>query len=388
MSMNKGNTLALSEDTSRLLAILSGAAETFGTPDDQEWTRLIDLAMKNGVSQMLFTALKRMGIAAPAPHAERLRSLHLASAVNNTKRIHELDKILQALEAASITVIPVKGAWLSEAIYDNIALRGMADIDLWIQRYDIDTAKSVLAALGYSINDKQQNRPQALHDALIGETSLFKQESPIVELHWRIFHGEWLRHTARIDDALILQRTLPLKSEYVRQLSCEDAIIHIAVHLAVNHYMSMSGLRALLDLNAVRKKLNVKWPLVARRAKEWQVATPVWLVLTMLDQLFVDPDHTLPLKELQPSRLHRSLLGRFVTPFSMVDGVDIKGPKRFLFLFALVDHPLDALKLLWQGVAPDRTWLTLRYGLQDAPKWRVFLQRLWHPLSIALHKEI
>lgn len=388
MSMNNGKTLAMNEDACRLLAILSGSLERFGTPGDQEWTRLIDLAMKNGVSQMLFTALKREGIAAPAPHAERLRSIHLASTVNNTKRIHELDKILKALAAASITVIPVKGAWLSEAIYDNIALRGMADIDLWIQRYDIDTAKSVLAALNYSINDKPQNRPQALEDALIGETSFFKKESPIVELHWRIFHGEWLRHTARIDEAVILQRTLPLKGEYLRQLSCEDAIIHIAVHVAVNHQMSMSGLRALLDLNAVRKKLDVDWPLVARRAREWQVATPVWLVLTMLDHLFGDPGHTLPLKELQPSRMHRLLLGRFVTPRSLFEGVDIERVKKFLFYFILVDKPLDALMLVWRGVVPDRTWFILRYGLQNAPEWRIFLQRLWHPLLIVLHKEI
>jgi len=386
--MNNGNTIALSEDARRLLAILSGTTEKFGTPGDQEWTRLIDLAMKNGVSQMLFTALKREGITAPAPHAEQLRSLHLASAVNNTKRIHELDKILEAFEAAAITVIPVKGAWLSEAIYDNIALRGMADIDLWIHRTEVDAAKTVMASLGYSSNDTRKDRPQALQDALMGETCLFKKGSPMVELHWLIFAGEWLRHTARIDESLILKRTLPLKGDYVRQLSCEDAIIHIAVHLAVNHQMSMSGLRALLDLNTVRKKLNVKWPLVARRAREWQVETPVWLVLSMLGRLFGDPNHTLPLKELQPSRLQRLSLEHFVTPKGMVEGTEIKGLKKFLFYFILVDHPLDALKLLWRGVAPDRTWFMLRYGLQDAPKWRIFLQRLWHPLSIALHKEI
>jgi Uncharacterised nucleotidyltransferase len=388
MTMKKGGEVTQSDDAGRLVALLSGHAATLGALAEKEWERLIDLAMKNGVSQMLFTVLKREGIAAPEAAAERLRSLHLASAVNNTKRVHELERILAAFEREQIAVIPVKGAWLGEAIYDNIALRGMADTDLWVQRAEIEAAKSLMASLGYSTNDSRKDRPQALHDELIGETCLFKKGSPMVELHWLIFAGEWLRHTARIDEALMLQRTLPLKGEWVRQLSPEDAIIHIGIHLAINHQMSMSGVRALLDLDAVRKKMVVDWPLVARRAGEWQVATPMWLVLTMLRTLFGDPKQELPLQQLQPSLVRRWVIARFVSPRGLAEGLDIKGPKRFLFLFIMVDKPLDALKLVWRALVPDRTWLTLRYGMQDAPRWRVFVQRLWHPLSIALHREI
>jgi len=386
--MKKGAEVTLTDDASRLVALLSGKAETLGSLAENEWKRLIDLSIKNGVSQMLFTILKREGIVAPEAAAERLRSLHLASAVNNTKRVHELEKILSVFERERITVIPIKGAWLGEAIYDNIALRGMADTDLWVQRSEIEASKSLMASLGYSTNDSRKDRPQALQDELIGETCLFKKGSPMVELHWMIFAGEWLRHTAPIDEALILQRTLPLKGEWVRQLSPEDAIIHIGIHLAINHQMSMSGLRALLDLDAVRKKLHVDWSLVARRAGEWHVATPMWLVLTMLQSLFGDPKQELPLQQLQPSLVRRRVIGRFVSPRGLAEGFSIKGPKRFLFLFIMIDKPLDALKLVWRALVPDRTWLTLRYGLQEAPKWRVFAQRLWHPLSIALHKEI
>ncbi len=46
-----------------------------------------------------------------------------------------------------------------------------------------------------------------------------------------------------------------------------------------------------------------------------------------------------------------------------------------LFLLLVVDLPRDALWLLARTFVPEREWLALRYGLEDAPGWRVRLQR-------------
>ena len=379
---------SLNEDASHLTGILSGRAENLGGLSEGEWHQLIELAVKNGVSQMLYSAVKREGLMAPPLAAERIRNIHLASVVNNTKRVYELEKIFKAFSDVGITVVPVKGAWLGEAVYGNIAMRGMADMDLWLQRKEIDAARNVMFSLGYAQNSSRTARPQALQDALLGESSLFKRDAPVVELHWKIFAGEWLYHAARIDREVIWHRTLPYRGDTVRQLSVEDALIYIAIHLSVRHQMSESALRTLLDLDTARKKLKVEWEIVAGRSQEWQVATAMWLVLSMLERLFGDPQQELPLHKLQPSFFRQWVLGRFITPQGLVDGLHIKGLQRFWFLLALVDKPLDALKLLWRGVVPDRKWLELRYGLQDAPRWRVCLQRLWHPLLIVLHRDI
>ena len=65
-----------------------------------------------------------------------------------------------------------------------------------------------------------------------------------------------------------------------------------------------------------------------------------------------------------------------------------RGPRRFLLLLLLIDRPIDALALIGRALFPDRTWLTLRYGLQTAPRWRVWLQRLWHPILVTLRRPI
>ena len=368
--------------------MLAGHADRLGILTESEWENLIEFARKSSVAQVLFTYLKSQNVSPPPATAEAIRKIHLAGVTRNMKLFHELEKILRAFQTAGITAVPLKGAWLAEAAYRNIALRGMGDVDLWVPRSQLDAARQVMVSLGYSSRSRA-DRPQALQDALTGETQMFKTGAPMVELHWNVFPGEWLRHTARIDEQVIWQRTLPHQSENVRQLSPEDAIIHICVHLAVNHQMSMPGLRTLLDLDCARQRLNIDWGTVAERARAWRVSTVTWLVLRMLTELFGDPERKLPLPDLKPSTLRRGILRSFVSTRNLVEGIKISsGPQRFVFLLALVDRPADALYLIWRALMPDRTWLTLRYGLQDAPAWRIWLQRMWHPLRIAWQRKI
>lgn len=378
----------MNQDAERLIALLAGREIDVHKLGDLDWERIIGLAQKTGVAPVLFAALKAKDVTPPPASAERIRKIYLTSAARNTRIFHEVGKILRALQAANIPVIPLKGIWLAESVYGNIALRGMGDVDLWVQRSQLDAARQVMVSLGYSSRSRA-DRPQALQDALAGETQMFKTGAPMVELHWNVFPGEWLRHTARIDEQVIWQRTLPHHSENVRQLTPEDAIIHICVHLAVNHQMSMPGLRTLLDLDCARQRLNIDWGTVAERARAWRVSTATWLVLRMLTELFGDPERKLPLPDLKPSTLRRGILRSFVSTRNLVEGIKISsGPKRFVFLLALVDRPADALYLIWRALMPDRTWLTLRYGLQDAPAWRIWLQRMWHPLRIAWQRKI
>ena len=387
--MNRIPKTHLSQNAEQLVAILLGQPIELSVLTDADWQSLLDLAINNDVSQMLFTALNHHQIKLPPIISERIRDIHLTSVVQSTMRYHDLAQILQAFESAAVTVVPVKGAWLGEEVYSNIALRGMGDIDLWVDRSEIEAARKTMESLGYSSEGSRNDRPRALQEELLGEIQFFKSGSPMIELHWTNFPGEWLRHVSQIDEKLIWQRTLPYKGNYIRQLSAEDAIIHISIHLAVNHQMSMSGLRTLIDIDTLRRKLTVDWTILALRAREWHVVTPLWLVLSLLGCIFGDSENKLPLKELQPSVLRRWLLEKFVSPQGLFKGLVIReGPMRFIFLILLIDKPVDAMRLIWRTLVPDYKWLMLRYGLQDAPQWRIILQRIWHPLSIALKREI
>lgn len=372
----------------QLVALLSGQADRIGLLTESEWARLIKLAAINGVAQVLFTCLKAQNINPPPATSELIHNIRLNSAIRNMRLFHNLEKILQAFREAGVVVVPFKGAWLAEAVYGDIALRSMGDVDLWIQRNQLDAAREAMVSLGYSLQSKAE-RPLALQDAILGETQFFKKDAPMVELHWNIFPGEWVRNTAYINEQIIWQRTIPYKNESVRQLSPEDAIIQHCFHCAVSHQMSGPGLRTLLDLDRMRQKLSIDWETVAERARAWRVSTATWLVFWMYVEVFGNPEGNIPLQDMMPSKFRQNILKRFISPHEFIEGINISGgPKRFAFLLALVDRPIDALYLIWRALVPEREWVRLRYGLENTPGWRIWLQRLWHPLRIAWHREI
>jgi hypothetical protein len=376
-------------DLRRLAALLSNPASFNETPDEPAWRRIIELAERHQVAQVLYYNLKMHPAAGIPPEAvQRLRDIYLAAVSLNVKKYHKVDVILQAFAQEGIPVVPFKGAWLASLIYPNDALRLSSDIDLWIQKDRLDDARSLMASLGYTAHSKSE-RPQALQDALTGETQMFKENWPMVELHWNIFPGEWMRHTGLADEKAVWDRTQPWRGPVVRQLSTEDAIVQLCFHHAVSHQMSMPGLRLLLDLHFIREKLPVDWNKVAACARQWRVAAATWIVLDRFAGLFGDPHREIPLDRLSPSTLRKKVLRRFMRHEAAAENQHISsGPRRFLFLLFVVDRPVDSLHLLWRGIVPDRQWLILRYGLENAPPWRIRLQRLWHPFRVALKRNI
>jgi hypothetical protein len=371
-----------------LAGLLSGRATVPEAYSERDWEVIVGLAVRQGVTPALHARLKDGDINVPASVAEQLRESYLGSAARNMRLLHERDRVLTALKAANVCVVPIKGASLSDTLYADAAERPMADIDVWVQRPQIDASRAVMEALGYTLHAKT-DRPPALQDALMGETQMVGRGGTLVELHWSIFPGEWLRHTACVDERAIWERCRSRDGELVRELAPEDAVVHLCVHLAVNHQMSGIGLRTLVDLDHARRRWTIDWAVVAQRARDWRVSAATWLVLNALAELFGDPDSQLPLRELAPSAMRRSLLARFASPRMVAVGLELSsGPRRFLYLLPLVDRLADTARLVWRALFPDRLWLKLRYGAPDARSWELSLLRLRHLFRMARTREV
>jgi hypothetical protein len=188
---------------------------------------------------------------------------------------------------------------------------------------------------------------------------------------WSPFAGWWLQRTAAIDNDLLWSRREEWPAaavtagtdRLVYQLAPEDAVIHLAVHLAVNHQFAPPVVRGLMDIVLTARARPVDWRLVATRAKMWRVATATWLALDLAERLVGLDGAGEALDILQPGRFRRRLLCRLVSPESVLAGRDVRhGRWRFLLLVLLVDRPRDAGKLMLRTVWPEKEWLAARYG--------------------------
>jgi len=291
-----------------------------------------------------------------------LQGDRFAAIAENKLHFDALHEIEVAFTAASVPLTLLKGMALAQSVYNDSSWRTMSDIDILIGDGDMETAVSIMQQLGYYTTEKE-NRPATLQSLGQGEIPLNKAGTPfLIELHWTALHGWWLHRTATIDNNGIWQRRQRL-TETTWQLSPEDTILNIAVHLTVNHQLGMSVVRGLVDVAMVAKKLPVSWQIVAERAIEWRVQTAVYIILNLVHDLIAPHGIEPALAQLRPSPLHQRLLRPFINVQAILSGQDVRnGRSRYLFLLLLVDRRRDILKLIYRTIWPEQSWLQARYG--------------------------
>ena len=293
----------------------------------------------------------------------------------------QLLQVEAAFPAAGIPAVLLKGAALSRTVYEQPADRVMSDVDLWIHPEQMAGAFQLLSSLGFTAGGKE-SRPPALQQLSRGEIAFAGPRARLLELHWSPFAGWWLLRSAAIDDEGLWARREPLEgTPGLFQLAAEDTILHLAIHLAVNHQFGLYPLRSLVDIARTAQQRAVDWHTVARRARNWRVATATWSVLALLDDLIGSSGAAPALAALRPGPLRRRLLARLVNPHRLLHQQDVRGTRaRYLLLLLLVDRPRDAARLIFRTLRPEPAWLEARYGRQTS-RWR----HLW---NVARHGRI
>lgn len=292
-----------------------------------------------------------------------------------------LARIRAAFAAADLPPVLLKGAALAETVYGGPAERTMSDLDLWVRAEDMSTAFAQMRTAGFRAVG-QEERPPALQMLSKGEIRFYRPQWPqgLVELHLSPFPGWWLQRTAAVNDEALWARLEPLPdAPHSRQLAAEDMIIHVAVHTAVNHQFGLAAVRSLLDITLTAQTRAVDWTAVAQRARAWRVATAVWQTLDLLVTLVGVTEARSAAAALRPAAARRALLGRFVTPASVLAGADMRhGAARLLFLLLLVDRPQDVARLVGRTLWPEPAWLVARYGAEvghGRHLWRLLTKR-------------
>jgi Uncharacterised nucleotidyltransferase len=326
-----------------------------------EREQLVDWLVNNDLGAL---AQARLQAVCPELAASLQSELFITAAQNmlHWRNLRQIDAQLAQLGTAAVLL---KGAALAETVYDNVEQRPMADVDLWLNERDLGQACEVMSALNFR-NLENSARPLALQAISGGEIQYLSSDMPpsLVELHLSPFPGTWLQRTAKIEKNEIWSRKQPLEGwQALFHLAAEDDLIQIAVHLAVSHQFGVSPLRGLMDITLAAQARDVDWSVVGERAREWRVATAVWLALDLARQMIGTHGLDDVLSNLQPAAWRRRQLRRFVSPESILNGRRLHEEReRYLYLLLLVDRPQDAGKLAYRTLWPEEEWLAARYG--------------------------
>ncbi|MDR6851852.1 hypothetical protein J2Y54_001345 [Sphingomonas sp. BE123] len=210
------------DDAQRRSAIAAAASRV------SDWDAVLTDARWHRVIPLVARAL-RITETAPPPVVAQAQALARRDAILAMTQASEAVRIGDALSAAGVDWIAVKGPALAVCAYGDVAAKASHDLDLLIAPHRRTDAFAALRALGYESLDGQDRAPPGSLDHVLKDSSWHHPERKVtVELHIRLFINRWLAPDIGLASA---RETVSLGAgRGVPTLARPDLLVYLALH--------------------------------------------------------------------------------------------------------------------------------------------------------------
>jgi hypothetical protein len=282
-------------------------------------------------------------------------------------RREELLSVLNALAAAGVTPILLKGTALAYGLYDSPASRPRTDTDLMIRRTDVDRVRRTMVRCGYSAPTYCDGEllfcqfPMEKTDRF-GLTHTF-------DFHWRISTQSVFADLLVYEELAAAAVALPALGAHARTAGPLHALLLACVH-PVMHHRNAERLIWLYDLHLLASQLSER---DLDRFVELAVAKRVSAVCA----------HQLAAahRSLGTRVPHRAMLALGATDRSEPSAAYLRAGRRWHdeLISSMRELPRwsERRRLLWEVVFPGSAFMLRAYGLARSPLGAVLLPILY-----------
>jgi hypothetical protein len=166
------------------------------------------------------------------PAAALQRELRQAAAFDAWDE-QDLTQLLDALAAAGIDALLMKGGALAHMVYDAPHLRARVDTDVLLRREQLEAAEQVLAAHGWSRPPEMDFELAAAQRHYVKAASASRQL--LLDVHWRIANPRTFSDALSFDELRIRAVPVPALGRAARAPRAVDAVFLACVHRVAHH---------------------------------------------------------------------------------------------------------------------------------------------------------
>jgi len=323
---------------------------------DVDVDHLINMAYREGLAGLLYKNLMKSGVLETLGHQqrERLQTLYYQTVLSNLKLIHDLKEILHLLNQKKVKVVLLAGIALLQPIYDDIGLRPLTDIDLWVLPKDYASLTNILSSQGYERNHIYPNT--------------FRKGSTIFDLHTQIPWADRIRASKMLlaksqEHIYYGTQVAHFEGQDVLCLSQYDQVLFLSLH-ALKH--NVSRLVWLVDIKSLLAGWKSSdWKALINRARELgqeKTLSCIFFLLCLFDfQLPLEARQLLERKRLHflekkalQERIKRDSLPIWSPLLLFSSGKGLK--KRFSFILETLFPRPEILRQVFPDSPERKVW--------------------------------
>lgn len=331
---------------------------------DLNWDYILKEAQESGVSSLLYRNLKdnNEDNIIPGEVIRELRTAYFNTTANNIFLLRELNKILNVFVEEKISVMALKGAALLEAIYGDIGLRPMGDIDLLIKKNELHRIDKNLKKLGFSPLCNWLDYSDYIDIPTFQYTNSVhyikgQGEMPVVlDLHWHIIGTTVPIYSyGPIDVERLWQGARQATIAGVRTsiLAPHHLLIHLSEHMLRHSYDRSILFCDIFEAINCYSNNGLDWESLIQDTVEFNLNKPGYYGLYFTSRFL---DEEMPedvLARLKPS--HLSYVEKKI--HALVEKRKTFPELAYLSYFAMNEKPVDKLRFVFRSIFPSRTVL-------------------------------
>ena len=346
-----------------------------------DWEQLALLLVKRGIAPMLYAKRELLAVWAETPETFRFAIESAYSSTLMRSMVH-LNAFAELLTAASSlpevpVIIPLKGVYLSEWLYTDIALRMFSDIDILVKPQDAEVVLELLRKLGYKASKSPGvSEFTDRHEEIVHYLPMVRG-SVSVEVHIKLHRSS--KHYAINTEAVIENcHKSTLHGLPVHAMELHDLLIHTCVHIDKHFRGGNMGFRSFTDLVnllevhssalnweyllqrcELHKCTNVVMSYIVLVSEFYNVALPA-AITTKYSRLVTESDKKLFLHYLHGGKLQPSQVNSHLNNISNIKELRTK------------------IIYLWEIIFPSRAFIKSKFRLKNNDSvWFYYFYRWW-----------
>ena len=325
--------------------------------------RLLEQAVREGVAGILYRSLLASGHfeSLSQVHRETLQAFYYQTIRMNLRLMHGLKPVLSQANQRGLAVVVLQGMDLLNDPYEDIGMRPMTDIDLWVSTKDYEEIVQVLAAQGYE------------RDAVYPST--FRKGAILFDIHTHILWADRIRARKLLlgkrEESLITEaRAIEIEGEKALCLNPYDQVLYLSLH-AFKH--RVARLIWLVDIKRILERWKVSdWERLAHRAQDLGQEMTLRHIFFLLEQVF---RFEIPWEALKPFQNRRLglLQKEILRRRKKKAALPLWGP---VFLFSSHLRPGNRLAFLFENIFPRTEVLKQVFPTPpDLRPWQLYGKR-------------